>query len=636
MMYFTTLLERIAVRTKRAHQQQQSQRKQNQTQRRSTVLGRAVEPLEHRTLLSTVSIGNATATEGAPLTFTVSLNAAATAPVTVRYAVQNGTGRVGTDYARTPAGALVFAAGETTKTVTVNTVDNNIFAADKTLRVRLLAPSRGNNLGTAIGTGTIINNDAAPVVSITPAVVDKSEGNRGLNRYTFNVSVDKLAEQPIRVTVATADVSTTSTGRNADYVALRPRTIVFSGSKRSIPVVVSVRGDTTAEANEVFRVNVTGATNATVPANTFGMGVIRNDDGTTLPSGTTVAVSATAPVTAAAGTTVGIPLQLSQLNADPVVVNYTITPGTAVAGTDFVQPTTAQVTIPAGQTTALLPIQIPGTATDGRTFTVTLNGTTDPIAGTVSTTQTTATVNIAAASTLPNLSVANVSVVEGNAGTKAAAFTVTLSQASTLPITVGYTLADGTAVAGQDYTAAATGTLTFAPGETSKTIPVTILGDTTVETDETLTLTLGAPVNAPITTGTATMTITNDDSTTGGTGNTITGTGITQNGSTGFGGMSDGQGHPLGYSFFNYSYTSTRSTALNGAKIEFFHVPKDTDLNTVTPYKVFDLGTIPAGQTVSGQTDASGYTEVAGNAQYARLVTADGLVYAINFGTPLR
>ena len=100
-------------------------------------------------------------------------------------------------------------------------------------------------------------------------------------------------------------------------------------------------------------------------------------------------------------------------------------------------------------------------------------------------------------------------------GDGTASLTVTLSAASTESITVTYTTADGTASAGSDYTAAS-GTLTFAPGDTAdKTITVTVLDDALDEPDEDFTVTLsaltGTPVNAIIDPATVTVTIGDDD-----------------------------------------------------------------------------------------------------------------------------
>ncbi|MDZ4267955.1 MAG: Calx-beta domain-containing protein [Mycobacterium sp.] len=113
----------------------------------------------------------------------------------------------------------------------------------------------------------------------------------------------------------------------------------------------------------------------------------------------------------------------------------------------------------------------------------------------------------------PAISVADLTVAEGDGEHAHFMFVVTLDKASTAPVTVHYVTSNGTAIAGVDYTAAS-GTVEFAPGVTSRTVHVDILGDVTVETHETLTVTLSNPSGATIADGTATGTITDDDSTT--------------------------------------------------------------------------------------------------------------------------
>jgi hypothetical protein len=77
-------------------------------------------------------------------------------------------------------------------------------------------------------------------------------------------------------------------------------------------------------------------------------------------------------------------------------------------------------------------------------------------------------------------------------------------------VTVSFATADGTATAGSDYVATS-GTLTFNPGVTTQTITVNVVGDTTVEPNETFLVNLSAPSNATIATGQGTGTIVNDD-----------------------------------------------------------------------------------------------------------------------------
>lgn len=110
----------------------------------------------------------------------------------------------------------------------------------------------------------------------------------------------------------------------------------------------------------------------------------------------------------------------------------------------------------------------------------------------------------------PSLSVDDVSVAEGDSGTKTLTFTVSLSAASNLTVTANFATGDASANAGSDYQAA-TGTLTFNPGDTSKSVEVTITGDTTNEPDETFVLNISNPVNATVSDGQGVGTIVNDD-----------------------------------------------------------------------------------------------------------------------------
>jgi subtilisin family serine protease len=109
------------------------------------------------------------------------------------------------------------------------------------------------------------------------------------------------------------------------------------------------------------------------------------------------------------------------------------------------------------------------------------------------------------------ISISGGSVTEGNSGTAALPFTVTLSAPATATVTVSYAAANGTAAAGSDYVTTS-GMLSFAPGETMKTIVVDVIGDTDYESNETFTVSLTAPSShARISTASASGTIVNDD-----------------------------------------------------------------------------------------------------------------------------
>ena len=151
----------------------------------------------------------------------------------------------------------------------------------------------------------------------------------------------------------------------------------------------------------------------------------------------------------------------------------------------------------------------PTTQTDeaNETFTLTLSSPTNATLGTATATGTINDNDETPAT--PALSVADASATEG----AAVVFTVSLSApASSDQVTVAYATSGGTATSGTDFTAAS-GTLTFAANETSKTVSVATTDDAADEANETFTLTLSSPTNATLGTATATGTINDDDET---------------------------------------------------------------------------------------------------------------------------
>lgn len=110
----------------------------------------------------------------------------------------------------------------------------------------------------------------------------------------------------------------------------------------------------------------------------------------------------------------------------------------------------------------------------------------------------------------PSISISDVTVNEGNSGTTPAVFNVTLSSASTQTISVNYETANDTASSPSDY-ATASGTLTFAPGQTSQPLSIQVVGDTVFESNENFFLNLSSPVNATLADSQGVGTILNDE-----------------------------------------------------------------------------------------------------------------------------
>ncbi len=197
---------------------------------------------------------------------------------------------------------------------------------------------------------------------------------------------------------------------------------------------------------------------------------------------------------------------LSYATGQIVTVDYATSGGTAVLGTDFTA-ANGTLTFTAGQTSKTITVPLRDELVDepDEQFTLTLSNPTNALLGNATGIGTISDVN-----PVPFLSIANTSVTEGSGGTNTVSITVTLSAASGKTITVDLATADGTGRAGSDYTATS-GTVTFLPGETTKTIAVTIGTDSSFELDETFTLRLSSPVNAAVSTAAATVTIVNDD-----------------------------------------------------------------------------------------------------------------------------
>ncbi|MFN9616443.1 MAG: Calx-beta domain-containing protein, partial [Dolichospermum sp.] len=240
-------------------------------------------------------------------------------------------------------------------------------------------------------------------------------------------------------------------------------------------------------------------------ADAQAQGTITNDD-VALPT-ITLAVSPSS-VTEDSTTNLVYTFTRTGATTSALTVNYGIT-GTANS-TDYTGATPGTgktITFAAGASTATLTIDPTADTIVESNETVALTlatgtgyniGTTTAVIGTITNDD-----------LLPNLNLsANQTIVEGNTNPQNVTYTVTLSNASTQTITVQYATANGTAIAGSDYTSTS-GTLTFNPGVTSQVINIPILNDSLNEANETFSLTLNSPTNASLgTSQTVTTTIT--------------------------------------------------------------------------------------------------------------------------------
>ena len=215
-------------------------------------------------------------------------------------------------------------------------------------------------------------------------------------------------------------------------------------------------------------------------------------------------------------TTLTFTVTLSEPAGEPVTVSYSTANGTATAaGADYT-PTVGTLTFAAGETVKTVNVAVTGdTMVElDEQFTLNLSAPVNAVIGDGVGVATIVNDDVdTAPSTPPAVSIADLTVAEGDGEHSHFMFTVTLDKASDETVTVQYSTSDGTAIAGVDYTAT-TGTVTFAPGVTTQLVHVDVIGDAAAESNETFTVTLSSPVGATLADGSAIGTITDDDTVT--------------------------------------------------------------------------------------------------------------------------
>ena len=202
--------------------------------------------------------------------------------------------------------------------------------------------------------------------------------------------------------------------------------------------------------------------------------------------------------------TLSFTVGLSAPSTDTVTVQYFSSSQSAVSGSDF-QPVSGTLTFTPGEITKPVVVPIINDAVNefAESFRLNLH---HPVNATIMKRQGIA--RILDADPEPAVSINSVSVSEQGSGISTAVFTVALSVPSGKLITLNYSTADGTATAGTDYFAAS-GPITFGAGSTTKTIAITVNGDTLIEPNETFSVNLSNPINVSIATGQGTGTIIN-------------------------------------------------------------------------------------------------------------------------------
>ena len=451
-----------------------------------------------------VSIGDVGVFEGDAGTvnadFTVTLSEPGQAEITVDFATSNGTATGGVDYVPS-SGQVVFMAGETMQTVSVTVIGDTDVEPDETFFVDLSMPI-GALIGDGQGQGTILNDDVAPLPTLAIADVTLLEGDSGQTNANFMVGLSAPSVDIVSVSFMTEEGSAIGGIDFAETSGL----LTFMPGEVTRTIAVPVFGDTKVEPDENFFVDLSGPDGATI-ADGQGEGTIQNDDVQPPP---VLSIFDASGAEGDEGTSDFLfVVGLSVPAFEPVTVGFASASGTAISGEDF-DPATGTLTFAEGQESKVITVRVQGD-TDSEldeTFFVDLL---NPLGATIGDGRGEGTiVNDDDPPAEPSLAIGDASTVEGDAGSTVMTFTVTRFEKGGSAVSVDFATSDGTATAGTDYTATA-GTLTFAPGETARTIEVEVSGDTDVEPDETLFVDLSNAMGAVIADGQGEGTIENDD-----------------------------------------------------------------------------------------------------------------------------
>ena len=427
------------------------------------------------------------------LVYTVTRSLNLTSPTVVNITT-SGTATSGTDY--TGGGATVtIPSGATTATITVNPTADSTVEVNETV-ILTVAAGTGYTVGApASATGTILNDD---VPSASIAVAPASVSEDGATNLVYTVTLNQAVLTAISVNFTVGGTATSGT----DFAAVTSPLTIAAGATTGT-ITVDPTPDATIEANETVIITLAAGAGYVVGVPNNATGTILNDD---LPNLTINDVTAnegnagitnftfTASLSAPAGPG-GVTFGIATAN------------GNAASGTDYVINSLSGQTIPAGSSAYTFTVQVNGDTLNEPSETFFVN-VTNVVNAVVVDGQGVGT--IVNDDPLPSLTINDVTVLEGNAGTLNAVFTISLSTISGQTVSVNYATADGTATASADYTSIS-GTAIFPIGTTTRTVTVVVNGETVPEANETFFVNLSGATNATIADNQGVGTITNDD-----------------------------------------------------------------------------------------------------------------------------
>lgn len=410
----------------------------------------------------------------------------------------DGTATLNSDYS-IPETNLYIPPGVTTWTLDIPALyDTNDAEPDEWYTLQLSnvqGAVLAGNMDTATATGTIMaNDDVGENRSLYVADTQMYEGDSGQQLMAFTVQLSLPAPVDLAIDYQTIDGTATA---GQDYTATSG-TLNFLAGQTTATVYVPIQGDTVTETDESFSFVLTpqagsAAYLTTSAAGLGALGRILDDDA---GDGSLPVMSVSAPKFLEPDS--GTALMVYEISfSEPITTNITCQlltrSGTAQQDADF-QLSSNTLTMPLGGTKAYFYTEINSDddiLEPDEWFSWEFSNVKGAVlAGGVDRLSATGLIlDSSSGDQNRSVFVTDSELIEGDSGTQMMAFSVKLSQAANQDLVFDYQTVDNTAVAGQDYTATS-GTLTMVAGQTEATIYVPVLGDTTVEQDETFSLVL--------------------------------------------------------------------------------------------------------------------------------------------------
>ncbi|MEA2645145.1 MAG: large repetitive protein [Chloroflexota bacterium] len=401
--------------------------------------------------------------------FRVALSRPSPTPVSVHYETVSVSAQPGRDYLGT-SGDLTFAPGETAAVVSVVIGADSLHEGTENFLLKLSSPA-GATLGDVSGQATIVDRQGPMGIRVDSAAV--VEGNTGTTVETFTVllAAAPVAGESYSVTYQTAD--DTATVADNDYVA-QSGFLTFGAGQQSRTVTITVKGDTKPEPGEAFSLLLGEPSAGAAIEDASAQGRILNDD-PSAPGAPKPNVYVRNAYTLEGDTgshLVQLWIQLDQAPVSAVTVSWATEDLTATAGKDYTA-TDGTVTFASGQRNRFINVPVLGNYRheSERAFAVTL---TNPSGAFLGDDQ--GIVTIADEEQPLEVYVSDTAVLAITTPTPRARFAVSLSSAPLAgqSVTVQLATYPGAATpADGDYTAQSA-TLTFAPGERTKFVDVSI------------------------------------------------------------------------------------------------------------------------------------------------------------------